>query len=299
MPPADRPADLLPGDFTAAVARLEAHPQFRSVLSRYCHTVAAQAPEGWPLVKLLDQLARYMICYVMIHNYHAWRQGSGPPPTLSALQGAVQSSARQTAGFVAQLKASRLVMVEPDPADRRVKHLRPTPDVVFEVGRSVLAFVAAAEELSGGATARSALLAAHADALGDLLRRSAAFVLAHGTLIHPFPRVLSFARRDCGYLLLCAVMGAHYAATVPGAAPALPLSYRALAGRLRVSPAHVGNLLRDGEREGWFATDARGRLAFMDPTLSAEFELWGAWQMAHYLALAGETAEAFAPAGVA
>ncbi|MEP9376739.1 hypothetical protein ABLE91_08515 [Aquabacter sp. CN5-332] len=245
-------------------------------------------------MKLLDQLSRYLVCYVMIHNYYAWRLGAGPVPTLSALQRTVEASPRQTAGFVAALKAGRLVIAEPDPDDRRIKLLRPSPEMINEIGRSVRTFVAAAEALEGRAPTHSALLETNPEALGDLLRRSAAYVLEHGTLIHPFPRVLHFARRDCGYLLLCAVICTHYAQTLPGTAPALPLSYRALAERFQVSPAHIGNLVCEAEREGWFSTGTRGQLTVIDAGFLDEFERWASWQMVHYLALADETTASFA-----
>lgn len=269
------------------------HPQFHSALSHYCNTVVAPAPEQWPLVKLLDQLGRYLVAYLLIHNYYAWRYAGGPAPTLSALQRAAAASDRHTAGLVAAFKAGRLVQVEPG-ADRRVRHLRPAPAMINAIGRSVRGFVAAAEKLSGEKSAMSGLLEDNPDIQGDLLRRSAASVLQSGTLIHPFPRVLHFARRDCGYLLLCAVMCAHYAEAGRHGAPAISLSLRALAERFQVSPAHVGNLLGEAQREGWFATGPRGRLAAIDQSLIAEFELWSSWQMAHYLALAAETVAFFA-----
>jgi hypothetical protein len=76
-------------------------------------------------------------------------------------------------------------------------------------------------------------------------------------------------------------MGAHYAATVPGAPGPLPLSLHALADRLRVSPAHVGNLLQEAGAAAWFRTEGR-RLTQLDLSLRAEFEHWAACQMIFY-----------------
>ncbi|OYZ99072.1 MAG: hypothetical protein B7X99_09350 [Rhizobiales bacterium 17-65-6] len=241
------------------------------------------------MAKLFDQFTRYLTCYVLIHNYYAWRNAGGPLPTLSLLQPAVEASPRQTAGFIASLKAGRLVTVESADGDRRSKLLRPAPEMIREIGRSVQAFVAAGEALDGEAIIGARLLD-DPDALGDLLYRSAADVLARGTLIHPFPRVLFFARRDCGYLLFCEVMRAHYAMTL-GTQESMPsLSYRALAERLQVSPAHIGNLLGEADRNGWFTIGARGRLVAMDPGLVAEFEVWAACQIAHFAGLSRQTA---------
>lgn len=265
-----------------------AHGDFRDTISTYCNTVSRASTGQWPLSKMFDQFTRYLTCYILIHNYYAWRHRGGPLPTLSLLQPAVEASPRQTAGFITSLKAGRLVMVESAPGDRRNKLLRPAPDMIMEIGRSALAFVAAAEALEGGQGLAERLLG-DADALGDLIHRSAAHVLAHGTLIHPFPRVLSFARRDCGYLLLCTVMAAHYEACAGRDGPPL-LSYRALAERLQVSAAHVGNLLGEAERNGWFTVGARGRLASIDDSLVDEFELWAACQMAHFMERARDIA---------
>lgn len=274
------PAEL-PDDIARRAQAYRAHPGFRRIISTYCNTVSRASAGQWPLSKLFDQFTRYLTCYILIHNYYAWRQGGGPLPTLSLLQPAVEASPRQTAGFITSLKAGRLVLVESAPGDRRNKLLRPGVDMIMEIGRSAQAFVAAAEALEGG-QGLADRLAEDPDALGTLIYHSAAHVLAHGTLIHPFPRILSFARRDCGYLLLCTVMGAHYEALAGG--EGLPLlSYRALAERLQVSAAHVGNLLGEAERNGWFAVGARGRLASIDDSLVDEFELWAACQMTHFI----------------
>ncbi|ACL62045.1 conserved hypothetical protein [Methylobacterium nodulans ORS 2060] len=285
----DRPAVILPAGFEAAAQRLRMHPSFRATLAGYCRGMAEGAPAQWPVYKFFDQMRRYIVCYMLIHNYYAWQHGEGPPPTLSALQRVAGSSARQTAGLVAALKAGHLILAEPDPDDRRIRHLRPAREMIEEIGRSARLFVAAADRLEVPSQNRAALLVTDEHALGDVLRRSAAYVLAHGTLIHPFPRILHFAGRDCGYLLLNAVLCAHYAQNLPGASPPVALSYRTLARRFQVSPAHIGNLLGEAERRGWFATGPSGRLVTMSEDFADEFECWASWQMVHFSGLAAET----------
>ena len=125
--PTARAAANPPAGFAEAAGRFAAHPRFRQALGGYCRGMAAAAPVAWPVYKLFDQLGRYLVSYMLIHNYYAWRQAGGPPPTLSALVAVAGSSARHTAGFVAALKLGRFVAVEADPADRRVKLLRPEP----------------------------------------------------------------------------------------------------------------------------------------------------------------------------
>lgn len=282
--PTGRPAGL-PAELSARADELLRHPGLPLALAEYCAGMAAGPPVRWPYYKMFDQLGRYLVCYMLIHNYYQWRHRAGPPPTLSALQKVAGVSPRQTAGFVAALRAGRLVTVEADPADRRVTLLRPSPLVIAEIGRSLRLFVEALDRLDPPcepARPRRAARLGDADALGDLIARSAAYVLAHGTLLHPFPRVLSFAQRDCGYLLLTVVIGNHYAQSVPGAALNLPLRRRDLADRLQVSTAHIGSLLADAEANGWFSVGYGGRLAALDAAFLAEFERWSVWQMAHF-----------------
>lgn len=259
---------------------------FRRALQSYCTALADAPSDAWPFAKLFNQFARYMACYLLIHNYFRWRIADGPLPTLTALQAFGSSSPRQTAGLVAALKAGRLVAAEDAPHDRRLKLLRPSDTVIRAVARSALGFIEAAERLEGTGGPMHRRLAACPQAQGELVYRSAAFVLSHGTLIDPFPRVLGFARRDCGYLILCAVMAAFYAEDAR--APSLPLTQKALAHRFRVSSAHVGNLLNEAQKEGWFRVAPPGRLDQMDPSLVEEFEIWASWQMAHFRILAGE-----------
>ncbi|MCK0208688.1 hypothetical protein MWN33_11685 [Starkeya koreensis] len=279
--PTRRPAAELPPGFDEEATRLLAHPRLRLALAHYCHGMATGAALDWPYYKLFDQLGRYLVCFMLIHNYYAWRERGGPAPTLAALQRAAGGSPRHTAGFVAALRAGRLVEVEPDPDDRRATLLRPTERVIAEIGRSQRLFVEATDIVEARSPGRGAALA-DPDRLGSLISRSAAYVLENGTLLHAFPAVLHFTLRDCGYPMLAAVIGRHYAATVAGAPEGVPLGRRALAERFRVSPAHVGSLFAQAEERGWFALGAAGEIASMDEDFLAQFERWSAWQMVHF-----------------
>ncbi|OYX06545.1 MAG: hypothetical protein B7Z15_16375 [Rhizobiales bacterium 32-66-8] len=260
--------------------------------------MAEEAPIAWPVYKLFDQLHRYVVAYMLIHNYYAWSLHGAAAPTLTALQKIAGSSPRQTAGFVAALRAGQFVTIAPEPGDRRTKLLRPEPAMVAEIGRSARLFLAALDEIQPELPPRHLYLA-DPERMGDLMRGSAAAVLADGTLLHGFPRVLHFAERDCGYPLLTAVLGAHLAETTQDSPPALPLSLRALAQRFQVSPAHIGNLLAEAERAGWFTVRDGGRLVEVADDFCAEFEHWSAGQMAHFEALLRETERFFAGKGAA
>lgn len=277
---ASRPAQWLSDAFMRQAASLRFAPGFKLALARYCHHMAAKPPSAWPIYKLFDQFERYVTAYLLIHNYYAWREGQGPSPTLAALQKVTPLSARQTAGFVAALKAGRFLESAVESAGGREKPLKPAAVMVEEIGRSGRLFVSALDEIETWRPAWAIALR-NVDSLGVLLQRSAAFVLGDGTLIHPFQRVLHFAGRDCGYPLLTALIGAHYAATIKECPQAVPLSLRALAARFQVSRAHIGNLLDEARRANWFAIEA-GHLVHFDNDLLVEFENWACWQMVHY-----------------
>lgn len=271
----------MPDDaFFSRTSKLIYKPDFRIIMAEYCRDAIAPTEIVWPTHKMLNQAGRYRVSFMLIHNDHARRHHGGPPPTLTALQALVGTSARQTAAFVATLKAARFVTVKSDPDDARLKCLRAAPALVAKIGRSGRLFVAAMDRLADRQPALAGTLA-EPERLSELVYRSARHVLRHGMLTEPFPRILRLTNRDCGYPLLIAVVGAHYAAWVPDAPAAMPLSLRALADHLMVSRAHVGNLLQEAEAAGWFRTDGRS-LTFFDPSLLEEFELWAACQMVFY-----------------
>ncbi|MEE7489922.1 hypothetical protein [Methylobacterium oryzae] len=271
---------MLDDHFRTRIALLRSERAFRRAVAGYCHGMVEPSQIVWPSHKLLNQMARYVVSFMLIHNDYAWRHHGGPRPTLTALQAMVGLSRRQTAGFVSALKAGRYVTAVADRGDGRVKCLQAAPSLVSEIARSGRLFAAAMDVVARRVPGRAAQLDGP-DRLGELVCRSAAHVLRHGTLIAPFPRVLHFAERDCGYPLLTALVGAHYAATIPGAPAAIPLSLRGLAERLDVSRAHIGNLLGEAEAAGWIRISG-GRLAALDPTLLAEYEAWAAGQMLFY-----------------
>lgn len=279
-------------DIEARAAHLREQSGFRPSLAGYCRAMSATPPFGWPVYKMFDQIGRYTICYMLIHNHYAWLHEGGPVPTLTTLQAVSGASERQTAGLIAALKSGRLVHADVSADDRRVRHLRPSPAMIAEIGRSMRLFIAAVDEAAPApAASRALMLMNDIDMLGDVIRRSAAYVLEHGNLLYPFPRILNFARRDCGYLLLTAIFAAYYSTGTDGAPNEWQLSCRHLAQRFQVSAAHVGNLMSEAGREGLFSTGNQGRLIAMDSGFAAEFEQWASWQMVFYSNLADAALE--------
>jgi hypothetical protein len=267
----------------ASAEKHKSHPRFRQAVAHYCDSMSQPAPEGWPNWKLLNQFSRYFATYILIHNYFAWQQYGETYPTAAVLQKQSGLSPRQTVNLVNALKAGRLVTVESLASDRRVKLLRPSSEIIREIGRSMLVYIQGEGMLAGELT-RGEQLARNPDLLGDVICHCARFVRVHGTVIHPFPRILSLASRDCGYLLLVTLMAAHYR-RLDGRSP-ITLSTTALAKRYDTSSSHVANVLRDLKGSGDFSTDRNGFLEHLSADFVDEFETWSACEMLHYAALA-------------
>lgn len=260
-------------------------PRFPLAISFYCETMSKPVPEGWPIWKLMNQFSRYFAAYTLIHNYFNWRNGGPDLPTLAQLQTRSGLSSRQTINLVSALKVGRLIEVERFADDRRINLLRPSSEIILEIGRSILAFIEA-DDLLRDRPPVTDQLKLRPELLGEVICLSGRFIRKHGTLIQPFPRVLSLASRDCGYLLFVTVMASHYR-QLDGKIP-IPLSNKALAKRYEISSSHVANVLRDLKIAGDLEVDRNGHLVRVSSDLVAEFEGWGATQMAHFSALADD-----------
>jgi len=269
-------------------ARVEAflvHPRLRPALAVYCREMIEIDPDGWPIAKLFNQFGRYMVGFLQIHHHHAWRYHGGPLPTLARLQATSSLSPRQTASIVAGLRAGGLLMVEPGSGRSRGYGLAPSRQLTAAIARSMLAFLRAADALEYPVRPRTPRIEDDPTLQNEFVYRSAALVLAGNvTLLDPFPRVMHFATKDCGYLILAAIMAAIYAYLAGESVPSL--SYRSLAKHFRISPSHVGNLMTVAMHEQWFTTDGRGRIVQAEPGFVEEFEHWSASELAHYASIA-------------
>lgn len=269
--------DIAHGD----AAGFRAHPRFGEALLRYCRDMSGREPPRWPVCKMLDQFNRYMIAWLLVHDHCEWRLNGGPPPTLSRLQAYKAMQPRQTASVVATLRSAQLIRSIPLAQDRRVRQLEPLPALVREVAQSPLAFLRAGDLLLG--TRQAAVIAGDDWMLARVVHGSAVSVLRGGPVL-PFPAILHFATRDCGYLILAAVLAAHYARAA-GEQPE-PLAHRALAQRMQVSPSHVRGVFADAEARGWFHPARHLATIDVDRALVEEFEQFACWQIAHFQAIA-------------
>lgn len=276
-------ADALPPLLAARAARssaLLAAPGFAHAVAGYCREMAAVDLPGRPAAKLFNQFGRYMVSFLLIHQYQHWQCHGGPPATLRRLQETSPLSARQTAAIVAGLRAGRLLTGEPL-AGSRGQMLAPAAPLTGTITRSMIAFLRAVDALDRHEPPRAAAFEHDVALQNELVYRSAEFVLDQGSHLDAFPSVRHFTDRDCGYLVLVAVMAVALSRSDAGG----PLSCRHLARHFSISRSHVGNLLAMAAGNGWFATDGRGRLRHVASDFTYEFQRWAAAEMAHYAAL--------------
>ncbi|WP_311925207.1 MarR family transcriptional regulator [Microvirga sp. 3-52] len=249
-------------------------------------TITQPPGASWPSNKVFVQKLRYLTCYILIGNYARWQRGEGNPPTLAALQRAAVASPRQIAGYIKDLRHGGYIVAEQQERDRRRYHLRPTAALIHEVARSPLAFLAASERLEPSSRPLVETISSSPERMCDWLGRSMDCYQDDDSLFAPFRTIVQVTERECGYPLMAAVLGAHYAAQ-RGLDTGLPtLTYRVLAERFQVSRQHIGNMLAEAERQGWFSIVPGGHLREISADFIAEFETWAAGQMAHYRLLA-------------
>lgn len=253
---------------------------FPDAVATYCRDMAAMDFLERPAAKMFHQFGRYMIGFLLVHQFQHWRRHGGPPATLGRLQASSPLSPRQTAAVVAALRAGHLLTAAPL-AGSRAPVLSPAPALTATIARSMIACLRAADTVEGRLP-RAPLLKGDPELQNELVYRSAVYVFARGSHLDAYPAVRHFTHRDCGYLVLVAVMAV--ALSGPKAGPSL--SCRSLARHFNVSRSHVGNLLAAAAQNGWFVTDGHGRLSHMAPDFVREFQRWAATEMAHYATLA-------------
>lgn len=261
--------------------------RFDGAMLAYCRSMAEPNSFRWPANKIFAQKMRYLTCYMLIGLDTRFRLGLGPPPSMTDLQAVVPGSSRQVSDLIVGLRAGGYVAAERSGADRRSLQLRATPSLVFEVARSPLAFLSAFERLGPSETSVAGALRADPDRLAQMVGFSVMRYQEEDVLFAPFATIVDFTGRDSGYLILCAVIGAHLAARA-GQSWDLPLSYDALAQRFQVSRQHVGNVLSDAAARGLFLTRG-GQLQSVSDALLVEFATWSAGQVSHYRTLAAES----------
>lgn len=259
-----------------------AHPAFDAAMLAYCRRMVEPSAFRWPANKIFAQKMRYITCYMLIGLAARFDEGTGPAPTMTSLQAVVPGSSRQVSDLISGLRAGGYVIARQNAHDRREIRLQPTPPLVLEVARSPLAFLASSAMLEGHTLYDA--LSNDIPRLCSLIGRSTQAFQSMDVLFTPFETVVDFTARDSGYLMLCAMMGAHLARSMDEAWN-LPLTYDALSQRFQVSRQHVGNVLAMATTRG-LLTIQSGRIGDVDPRMLTEFSWWSAGQMAHFTMLA-------------
>ena len=276
-------------DAWVLAADLVRSDDFATALYEYCRGLTAPPAMAWPINKIFGQKLRYITCYILIGNYTRWRRFGKELPTLAALKAAVDASPRQVAELVSSLRAGGIIIAERHEADRRSVLLKPSRLLLQEVAKAPLLSLAAYERLRKPKRQLEHVVSATDDALCDWIGRSTEEYRAADILFGPFPDIVEFTDRDCGYLVLTAAMGVHYASELSRDDWTLPLRYDSLAAQFQVSRQHIANVFAYAEDRGLLSVK-RGKLDVISPLLISQFETWAAGQMAHYALLAEKMA---------
>ncbi|MBX4927785.1 MarR family transcriptional regulator [Rhizobium binae] len=281
-------------------ARLMRHPSYGVAVLSYCEAMIARVPKVLPANKLFAQKQRYLVSFILICLHVQWLQSRGPAPSLALLQRSAPGSPRHIAAFISGLRDRGLVTATSLETDRRTQVLKPSLELMREIGQSPLAILSAAEVVAPPLPIRTDDLAGDETLLAHWLALSAERYTVKDDLFGPFPIIVRHSERDAGHLVFCAVMAAALRQR-QGGGIAGSLTYRALAERFDVSRQHISNILDEAAEKSWYCVSPGGELALMPDDTLLQFETWVAGQMAHYrrlvLAIAGKTSGAAIPAG--
>ncbi|MDH4413397.1 MAG: MarR family transcriptional regulator [Rhizobium sp.] len=259
-----------------------ANPAFDRAMLAYCRSMVEASALRWPVNKIFAQKMRYITCYMLIGLAAHFEEGTGPAPTMTLLHTMVPGSSRQVSDLISGLRVGGYVVSEQNALDRREIRLHPTPALINEIARSPLAFIASSALLEHHTLHET--LCADTARLRSLIGRSTTAFRSMDVLFGPFETVIDFTSRDSGYLMLCALMGAHLARSMDESWD-LPLTYDALSQRFQVSRQHVGNVLSLATTRRLLTLQG-GRIGDVAPRLLTEFSWWSAGQMAHFTMLA-------------
>ncbi|WP_126826464.1 MarR family transcriptional regulator [Rhizobium fabae] len=267
-------------------AELMRYASYTEALLSYCEAMIARVPKLLPANKLFAQKQRYLISFLLICFYVQWLESRGAPPTLAFLQRSAPGSPRQIADFISGLRDRGLITATSLETDRRTQILKPSLELMQEIGHSPLAILRSSERFAPAPPLRPDEIARDEDLMARWLALSAERYAVKDDLFGPFPAIVRHSERDAGHLVFCAVMSAALSQRSAGAKVSGSLTYRALADRFDVSRQHISNILDEAAEKGWYRVSPGGELALMPDETLLQFETWVAGQMVHYRRLA-------------
>ncbi len=248
--------DDLKDPLLAEAAQLRASPAFTTAMREYTVAIARFREAPRLISKLIAsetrfRLTAYVFCFAAYYERHGPHGGVTYTQLLELCTQREELSPRLLKTTLTLLKLAGFIKTSRHPSDRRSKSYHPTPRMVDFV-KSWMPHAVNALDAVQPEMRRAQMLAEDP----DFIRRFAAAAgHAHATgipLIDRMPEFTCFfGRREGAIPVVLAVMLSDIDGT--------PLSSRAqIAKRFGLSKTQVSNMIAEGSRLGFFATDEAG-----------------------------------------
>ncbi len=234
-------------------------PSSALLLLEYCDSLL-QMHTGERLINKIFARAMqsHALGRVIIMHYEA-QAGVGNRPTLTRLQNEIGYS-RTLVSFFALLRVAKLVTVEADGDDRRIKYLVPSARVIDGLRQWLVRHLRCCEALHLVEPGMAERLE-HDDALFALYIRHSRFILNNITQrFMQFPSINWFMEHDCGDRIALCLIREHFRhALAHGEHPDSPTWFRLggsrIASDLGISKSHVRNVINEAEQRGLLMHD--------------------------------------------
>lgn len=214
---------------------------------------------------------------VIIMHYEA-RAGVGNRPTLSRLQNEIGYS-RTLVSFFALLRVAKLVTVESDADDRRIKYLVPSARVVDGLRQWLVRHLRCCEALHLVEVGVAERLQHDDDLLALYIRHSRHILNNITQRFVQFPSINWLMEHDCGDRIALFLIREHFRNAIADGERRDSLTWFRLAGSriasdLGISKSHVRNVINEAEKRGLLMHDETRHVMALTVAFVAEACEW-------------------------
>lgn len=262
------------------MAEILAHPRFEEASQRYVWGMRG-AHENDPMVNhLMSEVGRFTIVSLALY-LHAGRDPADPRSGLSLtrlqdLVGGLRLASRgRVEAVVRELTAAGFVTAETSSADARLKLLHPTPKLEQASYAWQKPHLDAVDLITSHPGGYAAHFAPGNDYYQGLQWVSNDRFLRGIYLAEPFPQLMPFVIRDCGYVVLLHLLTAPKASKKSNFGRVVSLPFADMVAQRAISRSHIRRLLVEAEEHGILRLEAQGGQAIaIAPEFDALFRLW-------------------------
>lgn len=262
------------------MAEILAHPRFDEASQRYIWGMRG-AHENDPMVNhLMSEVGRFTIVSLALY-LHAGRDPRDPRSGLSLtrlqdLVGGLRLASRgRVEAVVRELIAAGFVTAETSSADARLKLLMPTAKLERASYAWQMPHLEAVDMITRHEGGYARHFAPGNDFYQALQWVSNGRFLRGIYLAEPFPQLMPFVIRDCGYVILLHLLTAPAADKKSNFGRVISLPFTEMVERRAISRSHIRRLLIEAEEHGILRLEAQGGQAIaIAPEFDALFRLW-------------------------